>query len=109
MTGLLIPAVLLILVAAATPFAMARVLPEGIAGLIVNGAISALVLTGMSAAYFLWAYGRTDTRVVDLLGAAPGATLVYFLRLGVQAGLIWAPVMILSLSAQPKRWKTVQW
>jgi len=107
--AMLLPFGVLVIAAVVLPFAFARLLPEGVAGLLVNGAVSALALTFGTAGYFLWAYGRQDVRVAETLGAAPGETLAHVLGLALRAGLIWVPVLVLSLSAQPRRWKVVQW
>ena len=109
MMGLILPFAALVALAIAVPFALARVLPEGVPGLLANGVLCAVAMTGVSAAYFLWAYGRQDTRVIDAIGFAPGETMGYFLRLGLGAGLIWGPPLVLAISAQPKRWRQVQW
>ncbi|WP_108482869.1 hypothetical protein [Oceaniglobus ichthyenteri] len=107
--ALVLPFAGLIGLAIIVPFALAQLLPEGVPGLVVNGALSALALTLSAAGYFLWAYGRQDSAVMDAIGFAPGRTLGYFLRLGLAASLIWGPPMILALGAQPRRWRHVQW
>lgn len=109
MTGLFVPAAGLMLAAVLVPLALARVLPEGVTWLLVNGAVSATILLCASAGYFLWAYGQQDARVTELIGRSPSAGLWHFLRLGLLAGLIWAPVLVLSLSALPRRWKVATW
>ena len=108
-TGVLIPVAALVLVAIYLPRLLARVTPESLAGLIVNGALSAVALTMLAAAYFLWSYARQDTRLLDLIGFAPGETLGHFLRLGLGSALIWGPVLVLSVSTLPRRWKENVW
>jgi len=107
--ALILPFSALVILATALPFALARLLPEGVAGLVLNGAVSAIAMICVGAGYFSWAYLRQDGRVLDALGLASGETLVHFLRLGFGAALIWGPVLVLALGAQPRRWKEVQW
>ncbi|WP_226779646.1 hypothetical protein [Oceaniglobus trochenteri] len=107
--GLILPVAAIVLAAMAVPLALGRLLPEGGLWLIVNGALSALVLILAVAGYFLWSYGRQDTRIIDALGVAPGGSAAYFLGLGLSAGLIWAPVLVLTISTLPRRWKVKQW
>ncbi len=108
-TGVLLPAFGLVLCAIAIPIGLERWVPESVAGMIVNGVISAAGLTGLAAGYFLWAYARQDTRLLEAVGFAPGETLGYFLRLGLSSALIWGPVMVLTLSTSPRRWKENVW
>lgn len=107
--ALILSFAVLVLAAIALPFATARRLPEGVAGLVVNGVVSAVTLPLGTAGYFFWACLRRDDRLIGALGVAPGETLVHFLALGVSAGLIWAPVLVLALAALPRRRKEVQW
>jgi hypothetical protein len=84
-------------------------MPETLAGLVLNGALSAVALTLLSALYFAFAYLARSTAVLDLLNIAPAATLGHFLRLGLSSAILWAPVLVLALSTAPKRWKENQW
>lgn len=107
--GVLLPALGLMLCAVVVPIGLERWLPKTMGGMIVNGFASGATMTLLAAGYFLWAYQRQDMRVVELLGIAPGETLGYFLRLGLSAGLIWGPVLVLVISFSPRRWKENEW
>ena len=107
--GVLLPALGLILCAVLVPVILERWVAESVGGMIVNGVVSAAILTALAAGYFLWAYGRQDMRFLDAIGFAPGETLGYFLRLGLSSGLIWGPVLVLVISTSPRRWKENVW
>jgi len=108
MNTLILPALVLAVLAIALPFGWARLLPEGAGWLMVNAALSALVLFGVALAYFVVAYSGLSPRVLELLGATEGSAR-HFLRLGALSALIWGPVMVLAVAAQPKRWKDKVW
>lgn len=107
--GILLPVLGLIALAALMPRLFQRVTPETTAGLVMNFALSAAMLTLASAGYFFWAYLRNDQRLLELVGIAPGYALAHFLKLGLGAGLIWGPVLLLAVSYVPRRWKENTW
>ncbi|MGR3321376.1 MAG: hypothetical protein ACU0DK_05535 [Pseudooceanicola sp.] len=107
--GVLLPVLVLGAIAVAVPVLLERIVPETVAGLILNGAVSASVMTLVSALYFLWSYTRGDSRIAEMLSLAPGASALHFLKLGIGAGLIWAPVVVLTVSTAPRRWKENTW
>ena len=109
MAALLIPLVLLVATAILLPRVILRWLPETLAGLILNGTISALVLTALASGWLFLSYLWRDSHLLYLFGLAPGGTLLYFLRLGLMSALIWAPVLVLALATLPKRWKHATW
>ena len=99
----------LILLAAALPFLWALVLPEGIPGLIANFVLSAVVISALVFAYFmLWHIGH-NRDVADALLAQPGAFRGVYLGWAGKTSIFWLPVLVLSVAAQPKRWKEVVW
>ena len=108
-TGVLFPALGLMLCAVVIPIGLERWVPESVAGMVLNGVVTAMLMTGLATGYFLWAYARQDTRLLDAIGFAPGETLGYFIRLGLSSGLIWGPVMMVVLSTSPRRWKENVW
>lgn len=107
--AILIPVVVLVALAILLPRLLLPLMPETLAGLVLNGAISAVVLTVLACGWFFGSYLVHDTRLVDLFGLAPGGTLLYFLRLGLMSALIWAPVLVLAVASLPKRWKHATW
>ncbi|WP_102109068.1 hypothetical protein [Oceaniglobus roseus] len=109
MSALVIPVIALMALAVVIPRLLAWIIPEGVRGLIVNFALSFVALTALATTYFVWSYAARDTRVFDLIGVAPVAGIVHFVGLGLSSGLIWAPVLILSVSALPRHWKVEKW
>lgn len=108
-TGVALPVLALAALAIAVPRLLEHLVPETMGGLILNGAVSAAILTALATAYFVWSYARQDTRILDLIGIAPGESLLYFLRLGLGSALIWGPVLVLTISTAPRRWKENVW
>ena len=104
-----LPVVMLMGLAAALPHLMLRLVPETFAGVLLNAGICAVLLTLISAGYFFASYMARNTALIDLAGIAPAATLVHFLGLGLGAGLVWGPVLVLSVSYTPARWKENVW
>ena len=111
MLSLIVSALSLAALAAALPFVFGRLLPEGTGWLLVNAALSAVLLMAAAVLYFVVAYAGRIAAVPEVLaffGAAPGSDW-HFLRLGALSALIWLPVMVLALAAQPGRWKEKVW
>lgn len=97
-----LPVITLMALAIGLPYLWAMVLPEGIPGLIANGLLSVAVLAAVVSAYLLVWYGGA--------GQVSAGALVLFLGLWVaKTALAWAPMLVLGLAAQPKRWKEVVW
>ncbi len=104
-----LPIVALFVLGIALPFFWARVLPEGIPGLFANFVLSAVVISGLVSAYFIiWHIGHNPA-VSDALLAQPSAFWSLFLGWAAKTALFWLPVLVLSIAAQPKRWKKVVW
>jgi hypothetical protein len=112
MLSLTLSALSLAALAVALPYLFTRLLPEGAGWLVVNGALSALVLMLAATGYFVFAYAGNSTAalgpVLRVLGEAPGSAW-HFVRLAAMSALIWLPVLILALAQQPKRWKEKVW
>jgi len=107
--NLALPVLGLIVAAVLIPRLIARLVPEGVPWLIGNAVISALILLAISAGYFAVAYLGQGARFVAAFGAVPAASALHFVKLGAMAALIWAPVLVLSLSGLPRHWKEVEW
>ncbi|KIT16470.1 hypothetical protein [Jannaschia aquimarina] len=86
----------------AVPRLAARVLPEGVGWLILNGAVSTVVLAGLAVVAFVWLYGEAG----DVVWSQDPW---HFVRLSASAAILWGPMMVLSLAGLPKRWKEVVW
>ncbi len=106
---ILLPLAALVALSIALPFLWALVLPEGIPGLIANFALSALVISIAVFAYFLTWYATRNSLFIDGLLARPGAYWPFYLGWAGKTAIFWLPVLVLSVAAQPKRWKKVQW
>ena len=97
-----LPVLTLMALAFGLPYLWARVLPEGIGGLIANALLSVGVIAVVVSAYLLVWYGGA--------GQVSVGALMVFLGLWVaKTALAWAPMLVLGVAAQPKRWKEVVW
>lgn len=103
------PILVLLLLAIALPFLWALVLPEGIPGLFANFALSALVISLAVFAYFLTWHTARNELLIEVLLEKPGAYWPFFIDWAAKTSLFWLPVLVLSVAAQPKRWKDVVW
>ena len=102
MTDLVLPLLALAIAAWLVPWGFGKALPEGVAWLFVNGALSAAVLTALSAAGFWWLYGDAGDAV---LAAPPWQ----FIVLAARAAIVWAPIMVLSVANLPRGWREAEW
>ena len=97
-----LPVLTLMALALGLPYLWACVLPEGIGGLIANALLSVAVIAAVVSAYLLVWYGGA--------GQVSVGALAVFLGLWVaKTALAWAPMLVLGVAAQPKRWKEVVW
>jgi len=97
-----LPILVLMAVSILTPYLWTMILPEGIPGLVANGALSLVVIAGAVSAYVLIWYGGA--------GDVSTGALVAFLGLWLaKTAIAWVPMWVLGVSAQPKRWKEVVW
>lgn len=106
-TALLLPSLLLIALAILIPRGLERLMPESLGGLLLLGLISALLLWALSALGFALLYRWGGAPLARLW--ADGGAFRHFLWLGLRAGLIWAPVLVLAVSTAPRRWRQAQW
>ncbi|HFQ16097.1 MAG TPA: hypothetical protein ENK41_07035 [Rhodobacteraceae bacterium] len=101
-TEIALPVLGLMTLAIGLPYLWALALPEGIPGLVANGLLSLAVIAGAVSAYVLIWYGGP--------GDVPLPALAAFLGLWLgKTALAWAPMLILGVAAQPRRWKEVVW
>jgi len=104
-----LPVIALLLLGFGLPYLWALVLPEGIPGLVANFVLSALIISLVVFSYFITLYaGQNVPLVADLL-ERPGAFGPYYLRWAGKTALVWLPMLVLGIAAQPKRWKEVVW
>jgi len=107
--GLIIPAIILAVAAFAVPRLWALLLAEGVSALVINGVLSTVSMFATSAAIFFGLYVSQGAAASALVGEGFIANLIFFGRLGLSAALIWAPVLILSLSGLPRKWVHATW
>ncbi|WP_089277544.1 hypothetical protein [Antarctobacter heliothermus] len=106
---LLLPAFGLMLLAFVVPRGVEVLVPETVTGLVVMALVSTLLCWVLASAGFAMLYGVQDGGILALLGEVPAASAGHFLRLGAKAALIWAPILLLTVSTAPRRWKTAVW
>lgn len=101
--GMILPLAVLVVVAALLPRLIERRLGRRPWALAVNAAASAILLVALAGGYFLLLYTLQDPRVLTLARAEPGAAFRHFAGLGGMAGLVWAPVLVVSLISPARR------
>ena len=107
--GLVLPALALGMLGFIIPKLLARVLPEGVTPLLINGFVSTLLTFVLASAFFYLLYVWRGAPADMIAETDTGAAMVFFGRLGLISGLIWAPVMLLSLAGLPGKWVDETW
>ena len=87
----------LFVVAWVVPWGLGRLLPEGYRYLVLNGVLSSVALGGGCAFWLAQGYG-------DAFSAVWQAAPEHFLHLAASSSILWAPIMVVSLSFLPRRW-----
>lgn len=103
------PAFVIAVLGFAVPRLWARVLPEGVKPLILNALLSTMVLVVLSAVVFIGLYAGQGADVANLFSLGLLSNTVFFGKLGVASAVIWAPIMLLSLAALPRKWVKETW
>ncbi|ASP19564.1 hypothetical protein ANTHELSMS3_00847 [Antarctobacter heliothermus] len=106
---LLLPSLGLMLLAFVVTRGVEMLVPETVLGLAVMALVSAMLCWVLASAGFAVLYGVQDGRILALLGQTPSTSAGHFLRLGAKAALLWAPILLLTVSTAPRRWKTAVW
>ena len=107
--SVVVPVLLLGTLAIIVPRVFEALLPESVTGIALTGLLSTVVLWLLASAAFALLYAIEDARVLKLLADVPSAGVGHFLQLGINAALIWGPVLVLVLTTAPRRWKTSVW
>lgn len=107
--GLLFPAMILALVAWLMPKLLSMILPEGVWPLMLNAFLSSVFLYILSGFFFAALYVWQGVPLDRLLDPGWAANIVFFGRLGLIAGIIWGPIVILSVAGLPRTWKKAVW
>lgn len=80
------------------PTLVARAMPQTTSGLVTNGVLSSLILGALCMGWFVYLYGAAGITIWQ-------EVRMHFVLLAGQAALVWAPVMVFTLSLQPQGWK----
>lgn len=108
-SGLIFPAMVLAFLGWAVPRLNALWLPEGVRPLMINALLSTLMMGVLGAGYFgllyLWQGMPFDT----LFEAGLGHGALHFLRVSMMSALLWAPILLFSLSRLPRKWVKEVW
>ena len=107
--SLFMPALVLGLMAWFVPKLLARVMPEGVKPLFGIAFLSTVFLFALSAAFFVALYvwqGMTWAQFADFGFAA---NVLFYGKLGLFAGMIWGPIMVLSVANLPRSWVREVW
>lgn len=106
---LFFPALVLAFLAFTVPRILGLILPEGVRPLLLNAFLSTVFLFLLSAAFFFFLYLWQGAPMAEILAPGWGANLKFFGRLGLISALIWAPIMVLSVAALPRKWVKETW
>jgi hypothetical protein len=108
-SGLIMPALFLALMGWLVPKLLSTVMDEGVKPLLFLSAFSAIIMLVVTSAVFVLLYVMQGASLAVFTGAGIGDTILFLLRLSVSAGIIWAPIMVLSIAGLPRTWTKVEW
>lgn len=100
--AILLPVIVLVLIAAALPLWLTRRFGQDLKARAATIAVSSLAMMLVSGGYFAVLYLIEAPRVAFALIDRPMAAAWHFLWLGLMAGLIWAPVVVLAATIRPR-------
>ena len=107
--SLFIPAFVLALMAWFVPRLLARVMPEGVKPLIGIAFLATVTLFALSAAFFVALYFWQGLTWAQFAHFGVAANVVFYGKLGLIAGMIWGPIMVLSVANLPRSWVEKVW
>ncbi len=107
--NLILPATMIALLGFAVPRVLARVFPEGVKPLLLNTFLSTVLLFLISALFFACLYLWQGVPVGEIAATGWAANILFFGRLGLISGMIWAPIMLLSVAGLPRKWVNETW
>lgn len=107
--ALLLPAVVLAAFAFVTPRLLARRLPEGVKPLFLNAFLSTCLLFIVASFLFVGLYLLQGLSVAQLMDAGLATNVGLFGGLGLTSGIIWGPIMLLSVAGLPGKWVNETW
>jgi len=104
-----VPALTIALLGWLVPKLLSMILPEGIPALLLNALISTLVMFAISTVCFVLLYVGQGVSLSAISGLGLAENIVFFGKLGLIAGLIWAPFVLLSVAYLPRSWVRATW
>ena len=107
--GLLFPAIILAMLSWLVPKLLSFVMPEGVKPLLLLALVSTLILFVLSSVFFFVLYLWQGVTLAQLADGGMATNILLFGRLGLIAGIIWAPIMVLSVASLPRHWKKEVW
>lgn len=107
--SLFFPAFCLAVLAFMVPRLLGRMLPEGVAPLMLNAFLSTVLLFAISAVFFFCLYLWQGLSVAGITEPGVLANIRLFGKLGLASGIIWAPIMVLSVAGLPRKWVKETW
>jgi hypothetical protein len=107
--GLALPALFLALMGWLVPKLLSTVMAEGVKPLVFLSLISVVIMVVITSALFVFLYLMQGVGLEILYGAGFGDMVLFLVRLSVSSGLIWAPIMVLSIAGLPRTWTSVEW
>lgn len=106
---LFVPALLIAAMGFVVPRLFARILPEGVMPLMLNALFSTVLLFVIAACFFVMLYIWQGVPFAQIMAPGWAVNLSFFGRLGLMSAIIWAPIMLLSVAALPRRWVNKTW
>jgi len=108
-TSLVFPALFLALIGWLVPKLLSTVMPEGVKPLMALSVLSLVIMFVITSGLFvvLYVIQGADISLFTAAGISDG--LLFLLKLSVSAGIIWAPIMVLSIAGLPRTWTSVEW
>jgi len=88
------------------PQRLAKIMPEGVGPLIGLACVSFVILLVLAGLMFWGLYVASGAMPVD---ASLAAALYQFGKAGLVSGIVWIPVMIISVANLPRHWTKEVW
>ena len=107
--GLFVPAAVLALLAWLVPKLLSMVMPEGVRPLLMIAFLSTVILFLLSAGFFVALYLWQGISWAQIAAFGVMANVAFYGKLGLIAGLLWAPIMVLSVANLPRGWVKKVW
>lgn len=108
-SGLLLPALFLALMGWLIPKLLSMVMPEGVKPLLLLSIFSTVIMCVVTSVLFVGLY-VIQGAPLDFFTEPGFADTAWFLaRLSISAGIIWGPIMVLSIAGLPRTWTSVEW